>query len=279
VTEEPDQILQALRRVFRSGIGDRGALVDLAMRDGRPLVTFRWAEDPHVFGRVLDPPDPMADSLVEWAIETGSELMEDVDTGLVYRSVRRADAGIIVLSEHDLPTDRRIYSSEMSEESDGWWLVEHGFDTTIALTRKASGELISWLMAYVNNSRGEPVIGQAVVGWSGDGVARIDVLQTAPGTPVTAQLDLVHLACAMAAEAGARRVTTSSDLTELELMGFRAGADGLRVVDTAFLDIDLPALSELYREARGRLPIQVLRGPSSWSAWVRRRLFTRTYAG
>jgi hypothetical protein len=279
VTEGPDEILQALRRVFRSGISDRGVLVDAVMRDGRPLVTFRWADDPHVFGMLLDAPDPMADSLTEWAREVSFEVLEDVDTGRVYRSIRSADEGFILLSDHDRPIDERIHSSEMSEESDGWWLLEHGFDTTIALTRKASGELISWLMAYVNNSRGEPVIGQAVVSWSGEGVAHIDVLETAPGTPVTAQLDLVHRACVMAAEAGARRVTTSSDLTELELLGFRADADDARAVDTAFLDVDVPALAELYRETRGRLPIQLLRGPSSWSTWVRRRLFTRTYAG
>lgn len=279
MTEGPDEILLALRRVFRSGISDRGVLVDLVMRDDRPLVTFRWADDPHVYGIMLDPPDPMADSLVEWARDTGFELLEDVDTGRVYRSIRSADEGFILLAEHDRPIDERIFSSEMSDEADGWWLLEHGFDATAGLTRKASGELIAWLMAYVNNSRAEPVIGQAVVGWSGEGVAHIDVLETARGTPVTAQLDLAHLACVMAAEAGAHHVTTSSDIAELELMGFRVGADDLRVIDTAFLDADVPALSELYREARGRLPLEVLRGPSSWSTWVRRRLFTRTHAG
>jgi hypothetical protein len=227
---------------------------------------------------VLDAPDPMADSLMEWAHEMGAEVMVDVDAGRVYRSIRSADDGFILLSDRDRPSDERVYGSEMSEESDGWWLLEHGFNTSVALTRKASGELISWLMAYVNNSRGEPVIGQAVVAWSGEGVAHLDVLETAPGTPVTAQLDLVHLACAMAAEAGAQQVTTSSDLAELEVLGFQPDGD-LRVVDTAFLDVDVPALAVLYGAARGRLPIQVLRGPGSWSTWVRRRLFTRTHAG
>jgi hypothetical protein len=279
VTEGPDQILQALRRVFRSGISDRGVLVDVVMREDRPLVTFRWAQDPHVFGILLDAPDPMADSLTEWAHEVGIEVMEDVVTGRVYRSIRSADEGFLLLSERNRPVDERVHSSEMNEESDGWWLLEHGFDTTVALTRKASGELISWLMAYVNNSRGEPVIGQAVVAWSGDGAAHIEVLETASGTPVTAQLDLVHLACVMAAEAGAHRVTTTSSIDELELLGFKTAGDDQRVVDTAFLDVDLPALAVLYREARGRLPLQVLRGPSSWSTWVKRRLFTRTYAG
>ena len=279
MTEGPDEILQALRRVFRSGISDRGVLVDAVMRGDRPLVTFRWADDPHVYGVVLDAPDPMADSLSEWAREVGFELLDDVDTGRVYRSIRSADEGFIFLSGRDIPTDRRIFASEMSEESDGWWLLEHGFDTTIALTRKASGELIGWLVAYVNNSRGEPVIGHAVVAWSGAGTAHIDVLETAPGTPVTAQLDLAHRACVMAAEAGAGRVTTSSDIAELGLLGFTADAEGLRGIDTDFFDIDVPALAELYRVARGRLPVQLRSGPGAWSTWVTRRLFSRTSAG
>ena len=278
MAEGPDEIIQALRRVFRSGISDRGVLVDVTMRDGRPLVTFRWARDPHLYGFVLDPPDPLADSLMEWALEVGVDVMVDVDTGRVYRSIRSADDGFILLSDHDRPFDDRVDGSEMSEEADGWWLLEHGFDTSAALTRKACGELIAWLTAYVNNTRGEPVIGQAVVAWSGGGVAHLDVLETAAGTPVTVQLDLVHRACAMAAEAGARQVTTSSDIAELDLLGFRPDGD-LRVVDTTFLDVDVPALAALYGEARGRLPIQVLRGPGSWSTWVRRRLFTRTHAG
>lgn len=270
--------------MFREGFPYDLVPIELRERSDGLLLTFRWMKDTHLFGLhipfegapVLAPGVPSL-SPHEWAWEVEMWLSEELGTGMVYRSRRTAVDDYLLLEGPDRPVDGRFFASEFDAPTDGWWIREHGFDTALPLARRDEGQLISWLVTYVNNRRGEPLVGQAVVSWQEDSTARLELLTLVPGLPVTAALDLAQSAIDMASSAGATRVITDVNLKELVALGFLPTDDGALAVDTSFLDTKPVELERMFeRELALRLPRSVTWGPGSFTKRLRRRLFTRT---
>ena len=87
------------------------------------------------------------------------------------------------------------------------------------------GELMAWWVAYVNNSRGRPLVAQLVVTGAG-GEAQLAHVQIRDDVPDAVVAEMVYLAVWAAACEGVRRVTCSWDHPVLELAGLQRDGDG-----------------------------------------------------
>ncbi|MCA2189707.1 hypothetical protein [Nonomuraea cavernae] len=258
-------------------VTDGYCAVDVIAEPDRMLVIFRWRRDPNTYAIGVEFPAvpespwtglPVA-SAYEWAADVAGRLAEDLATGLVRRSRRTIRDGYVLLDRHDAPDlcpagffigsvplddGMLTLSGDDREEgrplprspsapvpplaSDaGFWLAEAGMDVTIPRELIVEGRLACWLQAYVDNSRGEPFVGQAATSWADERhtTVRLDLAHVQPGVPSEVREALVRHAVREAAEAGALRVITAIDVPELPGVGFRPANGGglaLRTRDT-----------------------------------------------
>lgn len=213
-------------------------------------------------------------SAAEWAEGLSEHLAEEFGTGLVQRARRTIRDGYVLLDPDDapdvspagyyidsVPLDddqlryrpplRRLFEqlrrgasailgtppppADSSPTSDaGSWLADAGMDVTLPRQLVAEDRLACWLVACVDNDRGEPYVGQAAASWEGEqhSTVRLDLLQTAPGISSDVRHALARFVIVAAAEAGARRVVTAIDDPELHRLGFRHTSSGGFAVET-----------------------------------------------
>jgi hypothetical protein len=227
---------------------------------GSLVVLFRWKLDPAVYavhfhlepaeyGEETDLPPgvstgvPVA-SLQGWVSEVVLWLMEELDTGLVRRSTR-TQVGDVVLLRADgntvdvLPEGYYIGDVHLgSGRSNGDHLQRDGLHTQVARRLLRQDRLLVWLHAHVDNARGEPFVGHAVVSRpvptrTADelsGSARLEVLEVVPGTPTTVNAALAYHAVRSAIEMGAEQVATDLDDPFLTQVGFRRSDGASQVV-------------------------------------------------
>jgi hypothetical protein len=86
--------------------------------------------------------------------------------------------------------------------------------------------------------------------WDDGTTARLIHLETAPGLPVSAVLDLLHRAVSVAADSGATTLVSDIPVPRAEVLGFRAAGDGSLRLDTRMLDQDRAAMAALRQEER-----------------------------
>lgn len=197
--------------------------------------------------------DPVS-STEEWlgALDTG--LAVQLDTGFVSRARRVLVGDYIELRDPSWPDDQRFFVGGVGP-GDGlaWLRVRYvpaaGLDPAPAVSLRAAGRLLIWVTAYENNRQGYPYVGQATVAWHGEGVASLETLEVSDGVPATVVVALAHCAAHAAGAAGALTVITSLDLDELDLVGFQRTSEGVRSVDTSFLNQDPDGAADLLRQA------------------------------
>jgi hypothetical protein len=227
-------------------MGSEFELLDLH-RDGEEVVVaFRWQQNPRPFRMRVDvsgfpegPSTGIECSIPdEWANDLCILLTEELATGYTRRAERRRVGDHIELHGHGSSGDSRYYVSDVRSVSDGSWLAQVGLDKAPASAFRRSGHLIAWLQAAKNNRRGEPSVGQSLIGWTDRARATAELLlvQTRPGTPTTVSLDLVWAAAHQAAEAGATHVTTSLHAPYLTAVGFRPWRKDGFWLSTEFVD-------------------------------------------
>ncbi|WP_432537760.1 hypothetical protein [Kineococcus arenarius] len=217
------------------------------------VVLLRWRQDPHLYAIAVPlvpgpagPPPPgvhaasSVHSLASWAEEVVISLAEDLDTGLVQWARRTQVADATFLSspgaaEKSPPEGYYVSPLHLGPGGgDGAHLADAGLDVSTARRLLTEGRLLTWLHAYVNNARGEPYVGHAVVArpptdGSGrsSGPARLESLEVVPGTPGTVAAALAYHAVREAVEAGAQSISSALDdsvaRTALEEVGFRRG--------------------------------------------------------
>ncbi|GAB3598261.1 hypothetical protein GCM10027586_00170 [Kineococcus gypseus] len=235
------------------------------------VVVLRWRQDPHRYAIAVPlvpgpagPPPPGVHepssvySLQSWAEEVVLWLMEELDTGLVRRAGRSTVGELTFLSTDTafgtaavdvMPHGYHLGPLYLGPGGgDGEHLARAGLDVATARHLLSQGRLLTWLHAYVNNARGEPYVGHAVVArpprhGSGrePGPARLAVLQLVPGTPGTVAAALTYHAVHEAVEAGAQRITSTVDDPALEQVGFhRTG--GAAEVSVSWHEVRRPDL-------------------------------------
>ena len=237
---------------------------------GEAVLMLRWEQDPRLYGIpiALDETgrdfyygDPVT-STDEWlhSVDLGIEI--HLGTGFRARARRtQVDDYIELRAQGGWPEDDRFFLDVVDPGDDESWLrvpsvTEAGLDPGTAIASREAGRLIGWVTAYENNATGHPYVGQAVVSWSGHTTASLDCVEVTAGVPVTVAVDLASSAAHIAGDAGALHVTTDLGLEEFELAGFRYDGDGVRSVDTSFLDEDPAGARALLQE--------VLAEPSQW---------------
>lgn len=225
-------------------VPDGFRLVDVRHAGPDVLVLFRWRRVRHIFGIVfpwsgafgLSTGEPVR-SVEEWASEAWLSLTEELDTGYVTRALRRQKTGYVQLCDQAYEFDRRYYVSPVP--GDGSWLAHCGWNVDLARRLRDGGQLIAWLQVNVNNERGEPVVGQAVVARQLDGDAELAVLDVATGVPDVVSQDLARAAVQEAGDDGAVRMRASSAHSQLlSAMGFEVSTKDGTWVDTSGLPTD-----------------------------------------
>ncbi|WP_049821357.1 hypothetical protein [Kineococcus radiotolerans] len=233
------------------------------------VVVLRWQQGPSVYAIAIPllpegahgheelPPGlstglPIT-SLPEWVEEVALWLMEELDTGLVRRATRTRIGDLTFLTTSGGAADvlpQGYYVSTLyigPHGGKGEHLADVGLDLSIARRILDGGRLLTWLHAYVNNSRGEPFVGHVVVARSpadpaGNGTqsARLEVLEVVPGTPDTVAAALAYHAVRDAIESGAETVSSTLDDPALKKVGFRRHGSGY--LSLSWRDVQIPDL-------------------------------------
>ena len=254
-----DAVFEALISSFSTSASS--SLIEIRRSGDEAVLMFRWPRHPHLFGvpvplnethRRMDWDHP-ADGLDDWIESVDLWLMEDVENGFVFRARRKRVDDYIELRGPDWASDERFYVDVTRRKDREDWLrvpfvVESGLDAQVAVHRREQKTLISWVTAYENNASGHPYVGHATVVRASNGVATLDFVETAVGTPLTLELDIVRAATHSAGQSGFPLVATDPDVLQpeiLEIAGFRTSEDGLLAVDTSFLDEDADAADGL----------------------------------
>lgn len=232
------------------------------------VVVLRWRQDTSVYAIAvpLQPEGAHGDpglppgistglpttSLQEWVEEVVLWLMEELDTGLVRRATRTQVGDLTFLTTGGatdvLPEGYYVSTLYIGPGGGkGEHLADVGLDVSTARRVLSSGRLIVWLHAHVDNSRGEPFVGHAVVARpsadeAGDGgqPARLEVLEVVPGTPGTVAAALAYHAVRDAIESGAQTIFSALDDPALEEVGFRR--DGSTYLSLTSRDVQIPDL-------------------------------------
>jgi hypothetical protein len=101
-----EHLLQVVRAQVESGPDEARTPMHAVLEGTDILVTFRWGDDPHLYGvrfPTTDAPEGASTGEVcrtadEWAQEVALVLMEELDTGLVTRGRRSSNAqGLVEL--------------------------------------------------------------------------------------------------------------------------------------------------------------------------------------
>ena len=254
-----EEVLQALRaRVLRPGAVFEGFHGMGVVEDpvAGLLVVFRWRADPTTYALSV-PVETTAsgalapvsvstgepvESLLEWVVETVQWLSEEVGTGLVRRARRSRRGGVVHLDARDstdvMPPGYYVGGVHLGPDGDaGGHLARVGLDVSAPRRALEQGRLVTWLHAYVDNHRGEPVVGHAALTWDAStpkgpgGRALLEVLEVSAGTPEAVAAALAFHGLSDAAETGAREAVAASGgpvLAEVGFTGPRAG--GWRVL-------------------------------------------------
>lgn len=225
-------------------------------------VLFRWRADPTTYAFMLPvtlddagaitqlegphgwPGYPMTSAQV-LADEADFLLMEELDTGFVRRARRLRRGPVVYLltgaAPDVMPAGFFVGPVHVLEghgqDEDGEDLGRAGLDVRAVQQASAEQQLVTWLDAYVNNSRGEPVVGHVAVAWEAGsllgpgGSVRVVALQVLPGWPVSVGQALLFNALRDAAEAGALVAVAGPDVARqwreaLREAGFTRAAEG-----------------------------------------------------
>lgn len=255
-----------LRRMYRPGtrLGAECAVVEVRDAPGEVILLVRFERDPRLYGIPIPLGDTSRDfyytdypvaSAEEWLDSVGLGLMIHMDTGFRAGARRTAvDDYIELRADGGWPVDERFYYDVVEPTDPYSWervpfVAAAGLDPTAAVASRDSGRLIGWVTGYENNSTGEPYVAHAVVSWTGESTAHLELVEVADGVPVTVVVDLAHLAAHAAGAAGALSVATDLDAPELALAGFRVGPGGRRELDTSFVDEDPVGAARLLETA------------------------------
>lgn len=220
--------------------GWRGLEVELV--EGQLWVVFTWRQLPYRLGvrapltaldRGIYVGEPV-DSAQEWVDELAMWLMEEVDTGAVVwaQRVQRGEVTELLMFE---PWTRqfqhgphRDYYTGPVERGAARLVREQGLDPTAALEASGRGELLAWWVAYVNNSRGLPVVAQLVV-TGADDVAHLQSLEVRHDLPTAVPdmviVDMVYMAAHAAACQGALLITCDAKHPALVAAGLLTPGD------------------------------------------------------
>lgn len=237
--------------------------VEVVAGDGELLVVFRWRRNPHLYAFPISTDDLTGSpwtgepvhSAEEWAGDVAGLIEEELLTGHVARATRRLVQGRIELREPAWPTgDDRFSVTEVEYGGMADWLEEVGLDITEPRDLEAAGRLLGW-DALCLNDRDDAPVGSAATRWDDPTTARLVHLETLPGVPVSASLDLVYAAVCGAADAGATAVLTDLPVPHGEVLGFRAATDGCLRLDTDLLAVDHAAFAALLGAEPRHLPI------------------------
>lgn len=242
-----DDGVASAARSLRAGVwmGPRFELLDLQRDGDEVMVAFRGQQNPRPFRMRVDvsgfPEGPSTGiecaAPDEWANDLCILLTEELETGYTRRAERRRVGDHIELRGRGTSGVPRYYISDVPSVSDGSWLAQVGLDTAPASACRRGGHLIAWLQAATTNRRGEPYVGQSLIGWTDRrATAALLLVQTTPGTPPTVSLDLVWAAAHQAAEAGATQVTTTLRAPYLTAVGFRPCSTGGLWLSTDLVD-------------------------------------------
>lgn len=251
----PDPLSLAERVAGMFPIGDPvpgshpGVVVGVRHDSAEIVPLVRWEGDPRLYGIPISLAEPRRDFYYgdpvanddEWLDSVGLGLMVMLDTGFRAHARRRlVDDYIELRQAGGWPDDDRFYLSwfgENFDESRADCMRHDGLDPEIALRGLKSGGLIAWLVAYENNSTGEPDVGQAVVSRDEAGQACLEIVEVTPGVPESVMVDLAYFAAHTAAEKGTGTVVTELEIPQLSIAGFET-RDGRQVLDTSFLAAD-----------------------------------------
>lgn len=218
------------------------------------LVFFRWRSDPNTYCvRIELPVDPPTSpwtgepvgSAEDWVSEVSGWLTEELQTGLVRRAGGRVVAGVVELDPDSQRWPAIVgYQVSASTSLGRVHAVSALTAGGVGLMRTAHllirAGLIGWLIVYVDNAAGSPIVGQAAIGWvnSPAGLARLDLLDVETGVPVAVCRLLILYAVHEAAEAGAKHIVTDVRDPSLTDVGFRSvpGRTGLTLDTTEFVN-------------------------------------------
>lgn len=226
-----------------------GVVVDVRHASAEVVLLIRWEGDPRLYGIPISLAESRRDFYYgdqvedddEWLDSVGLGLQVMLDTGFRAQARRRPVGDYIELRQAGgWPNDDRFYLSWFGENFDERRaddLRRDGLDPDIALRRLKSGALLAWLVAYENNSTGEPDVGQAVVSRDAAGQACLEIVELTPGVPESVMVDLAYFAAHTAAEKGAGTIATELDIPQLSIAGFET-REGRQVLDTSFLAAD-----------------------------------------
>lgn len=253
-------------------IDDGCSVVEVRTVDEEVVLLVRWAADPQVYGIPISLIDTRRDFYyTNFSVASDEEWLDSVGLGMTVRmgtgfvaSARRRDLGeyIELREEGGWPSDQRFYHQDGDCEPHrlAEALAHDGMNVAPVLRLLDAGTLLTWLVAYENNSTGSPYIGYAAISRVSATSARLEHLEVVEDVPLTAQLNLAYYCSHDVARRGALTIETSLDEARLDIVGFRTSPDGVRRLHTTFTDADPDA-------ARIMLDEDLLRG----SAWGQNR--------
>lgn len=233
VLEAARELLLEVEAVTSGWAGDGAVLVE-----GKLELTFRWRRLPYRFAVRL-PLDDLSESpwtglpvttAEEWVREASGLLMEELDTGAAAWLPRYERDGLVelLLDEPrvgELAPDMGAvyYVSELTQESN-WFVREQRLDPQPALDAARRGQLLNWWCAYVNNSRGLPLVAQLVV-IAGRGEAQLAYLEVREDLPLPVPAaviaEMAYMAVWEAACHGATLIVTTAQHPGLALLGLQ----------------------------------------------------------
>jgi hypothetical protein len=266
-------LAQCVADMFPVGSTVDGCVVVEVRRSADEVVLLvRWADDPQDYGIPISLMDTRRDFYyTNFSVDSDEEWLDSVGLGMTVRmgtgfvaSARRRDLGeyIELREEEGWPDDRRFYHQDGDHEPHrlAEALARDGLNVEPVLRLLDAGTLLAWVVAYENNSTGMPFVGHAAIARVDAKSARLEHLEVVEDVPLTAELNLAYYCSHNAARRGALTIETSLDEARLDIVGFRTSPDGVRRLNTNFIDAD-PDTARLLLEA------DLLRG----SAWGQNR--------
>jgi hypothetical protein len=263
VEREPEDVSAALRAAVTGNQlleGDGIHPTDVVVRGQELLVVFQWQRDRAVYAFPVPLDDLSAspwtgepvESPEEWADEVVWLLDEELMTGYLAGASRQLVDGRIELRQPPQPgdeSDDRFDIADVEDPGLPALLAEAGLDVAEPVRLAAEGHLLDWQVMDLSTDGFVPVASVAT-SWDDATTARLVHLDTAPGLPVSAVLDLVHCAVSAAANSGATTLVSAIPVPSGEILGFRAAGNARFVLDTRMLDRDHAAMAALLQEER-----------------------------
>jgi hypothetical protein len=201
-------------------------------------IPLNWENTPHGFFYT----DDWVLSEAEWIDSVDIGLQVLLDTGFPAWARRtKVDDYIELTLAEDLPETPFDEAQLDDQPAHVEWLAARGADMSVGKRCKNANTLLAWMKTSSSLFDKDP-IGQVVIArGSTQDHGEIVLLDLDPDAATTAKVRLVRIASHLAAWEGAATISTLDTTRELDILGFRSRPDGERILDTAFLDLDLAA--------------------------------------